>query len=172
MSTPVLIALAKSLPPLCEDFLGLRTQLGHHKWRLYPKRRLYDRICASCATCSLHAVHVYVSRQENQCWEAGFQRIASQIARSLFACPSQELIARENFLDWLQSGVEASTALSEWTGGAGVLPSLNACRCLRWKPWRLGAANFTDGCRRRRPQSMSSIVALYGWQSAGQTFLF
>ena len=64
-------------------------------------------------------------------WEAGFQRIASQIARSLFACPSQELIARENFLDWLQSGVEASTALSEWTGGAGVLPSLNACRCLR-----------------------------------------
>ena len=136
-------------------FLGLWTQLGHHKWRLYPKRRLYDRICASCANCSPHAVHVYVSWQENQCWEAGFQRIAPQIARSLFACPSQELIARENFLDWLQSGVEASTALSEWTGGAGVLPSLNACRCLRWKPWRLGTANFTDACRRRRLQSMS-----------------
>ena len=111
--------------------LGLRTLRGHRKWTPCPKRRLYDRICASYAHCSLHAMRVCVLRQENQCREAGLQRIASQIAWSLFACPSQDLIAREDFLDWLQSGVEASTALSEWTGGAGVVPSPNACRCLR-----------------------------------------
>ena len=101
--------------------------------------------------------HMYMCRgRRTSAGRQGFKGVLPRLRDLVLHAPARNLLPGKTFWTGYKA---ASRRRLPWVYGqvVQVCSSLNACRCLRWKPWRLGAANFTDGCRRRRrgPQSMS-----------------